>query len=457
MGDNESNPLDAFGPDLDIAPEEVESRISAQQSQTGATKIGGRVAHDSQDPSYIQRMEHFEGIPHQEMYEKAQDMKPGMMHQVGDIYVEIANKLSGGLLGAHLALNRAHSDGIEGEFAAAAADSAKRFYEQATDVQEVLHAVGRRLKAAAYGAEVVKASVPPASTSSGTGPPAPGSSAGPQELAGMLAGAAAPGDLAAQESAKEEQRQVAIGVMNSVYKPTYQPAGDGVPTYIPVQGPGDNPQSPPGTPGGPGSPGSPSGPAGNPTGGQPNGEQPEGGQPASEQPQGEQPGSQEDPTAPANANQNPSGQNPQQQGAPPGSPGDPSRNPTTPAGAPTGGPSSPGGPGSPSGPGSPGGAPPPPGRSIPGAPAAPGGPGAGNPAAAHAGAPGTGRAGMPGMMPPGGGQKGRDDESDRKTPDYLVGNREEELLGERPSTVPEALGSDAPSNRPSGVEGGDQR
>ncbi|MGK8500513.1 WXG100 family type VII secretion target [Nocardia asiatica] len=106
---------------------------------------------------------------------------------------------------------------------------------------------------------------------------------------------------------------------------------------------------------------------------------------------------------------------------------------TTPAGTPT--PHSPGStPGSPGSPGTP--SQPQPGRSVAGAPGMPSttmGPAA----AASASTAARGMSGMPGMMAPGARGGGKDDESEHKTPDYLITQENtDELLGEAPRTVP---------------------
>ncbi|MCP2319502.1 hypothetical protein APR12_004870 [Nocardia amikacinitolerans] len=114
--------------------------------------------------------------------------------------------------------------------------------------------------------------------------------------------------------------------------------------------------------------------------------------------------------------------------------------PTTPG---SGTPSSPGpGPGGPGpGPGNPNAATPGPGRSIPGTPAT-GAPGA--PAAARSSAPGAGRAGMPGMGGMGGARPGgKDDESSKGIPDYLINQENGEALTGLDSigkTVPPVIG-----------------
>ncbi|UAK29891.1 hypothetical protein K8O92_18000 [Nocardia asteroides] len=104
---------------------------------------------------------------------------------------------------------------------------------------------------------------------------------------------------------------------------------------------------------------------------------------------------------------------------------------TAPAGTPS--PHSPGTPGSPGSPGTPN--QPQPGRSVAGAPGMP--TTSMNHAAASAATAARGMSGMPGMMAPGARGGGKDDESEHKTPDYLITQENtDELLGEVPKTVP---------------------
>jgi uncharacterized protein YukE len=103
---------------------------------------------------------------------------------------------------------------------------------------------------------------------------------------------------------------------------------------------------------------------------------------------------------------------------------------TVPAGTPT--PHSPGSPGSPGTPGTTN--QPQPGRSIAGAP---GTPSTSVSPAAATNASVRGTSGTPGMMAPGARGGGKDDESEHKTPDYLITQENtDELLGEVPRTLP---------------------
>ncbi|MEU1983473.1 hypothetical protein [Nocardia sp. NPDC019395] len=443
MGDEKTPPpLGMFGPALGIDPGSVEDRLSGQQSLSGAQYFGSQLSHDGQDPAYITQMELFEGLSHEEIYAKVSEMTPGIMHSVADAYQSVANSLGGALFGSFLSIQRELSDGMDGQFADAANQASRAFFDQATDVQEVINAVGMRIHAAAYGAEVVKKSVPPPPTQ------APGGNTAvttgvvdPMKVAEVVVGATDPAAAAAFDTYKEDQRLAAVEVMNMAYKPTYQPAGDGVPTFVPVQVPGDQP-GPTGPNGTAGPSGTTSGPGSQTPGGEAPGENP------TEEQTPEAPGTEEPQTTTASTNEAPTSQQP---GTTPGNPaGDPPR--TTPSTT------TPGSPGTPAGtPGMPGGAPPQnqtPGKTVPGAPGGPPNSPSGGPAATSTAA-GTNRAmsGMPGMMGGGAGARKGEDDADHTVPDYLIQDREEELFGARPQLLDGVLGGDAPAAQPADDRG----
>lgn len=446
-GEQQPSQLGFFGPALGIDPSAVQARLTAQQVQSGAEHLGSQVSHGGRDPAYITEMEQFEGSSHEEIYDKVQDMNPVAMRQFADTYEAVAIALSGGLLGAYLSIQRELSDGMDGEFADAANQAARKFYDQATDVQEVIRAVGLRVEAAAYGAEVVRKSVPPPpAVSPGTNPAITTSIVDPAQIAQTVVGATDPAAAAALDRYKEEQRLVAVEAMNMAYKPTYQPAGDGVPTFVPVQGPGDGPG--PSVPGGT----STTGPDGTTTtSATPGGETPGSETPGENEAEGEgteTAGTEEDSqTTTAGTDGNPTTQQPNTTTT--GTPtGDPQR--TTPSTTTTGSPSvSTGNPA-----GMPGGTPQTqtPGKTVTGTP---GGPNTstGSPSAASTAAGSSrGMSGMPGMMSSGAGKRGEDDD-EHKTPDYLIQDREEELFGPRISALGGVLGADAPAAQPADDRG----
>ncbi len=91
------------------------------------------------------------------------------------------------------------------------------------------------------------------------------------------------------------------------------------------------------------------------------------------------------------------------------------------------------------------------GRSLAGNPMVAGVPAAAGAGGSGAAGSGAGRSGMPMMGAPGAGRgSGGENESDRKTPDYLVNEENaRELLGDEPRTIPGGvLGADIPAARP---------
>ncbi|WP_433196304.1 hypothetical protein ACQP1G_43885 [Nocardia sp. CA-107356] len=427
----------------DKKPNTAQPSTLSHTQQQGAQQTQQSISYDGADPTYITRMEQFEGITHEEIYRNAQAMSPGIMHQQADTWISIADTLSGGLLGAQLSIQKALTTGMEGKTADAALAAAQKFYQQASDVQEVISTCGHRIKAAAHAAEVVKASVPPtAASQSGTGSP---STMDPAQIiiAAVGAGLASSqdGDQVAYQRGVEALHRTAIDTMNNNYKPSYGPAGNGIPTFVPVQAPGGGPG---GDSGGTGGTGGPRTGGTNNGGGTGN----DGGQSTNEP-------SPSDPNATQTSGLDSNSTDAQQSSTNrtpetttnPGATTSTSPASTSPASTTTSSgtrPVSPGSttatPGGTSGPGSGS-----PGRSVSGLPV-----GASTAAAATSSASTsatTGRSGMPGMMSPGAGKKD-DTESNRKTPDYLIGDHEEELLGPQNPQVPQVIGDDAPATRP---------
>ncbi|MFI5719817.1 hypothetical protein [Nocardia sp. NPDC051750] len=441
MSDEDYPGIGAAGPGLSVDLGSVEDRIASQTSLSGAQHFGSQLSHDGQDPAYITQMELFEGLSHEEIYAKVSEMMPGVMHAVADTYKSIANSLGGALFGSLLSIQRELSDGMDGQFADAANQASRTFFDQATDVQEVLNSVGMRIHAAAYGAEVVKKSVPPPPTQTQAAGGNPAVSTGlvdPAKIAETVVSATDPAAAAAFDAYKEDQRLAAVEVMNLAYKPTYQPAGEGVPTFVPVQVPGDQP-----------GPGGPNGTTPNSTTPGPGTQTPTGENPGeneTEAPTQETPGTEEPQTTTASTNETPTSQQPSTTTGSPA--GDPQR--TTPSTT------TPGSPGMPAGtPGSPSGAPQgqTPGKTVPGAPSGTPNSPSGSPAGSTAAGTNRAMSGMPGMMGGGAGARRGEDDDEHKVPDYLIQDREEELFGARPQLLDGVLGGDAPAAQPADDRG----
>lgn len=447
---------------------------AARDSQGGAEREQLRVSHGSVDADYVQRLEHFEGWSHEEIYAAVREMNPGEMHAAAEAWVSIGNNLSGAAPRLHIELQNILTDGSAGHIAAAADRAAREFVQQVLDVAEIAHSTGHRMTAAAFGAEAVRKSVPPPP---GSGAADPNLSDTSTTFLGLLLGTTTPGDAQQAEAYREELYRLALAALEANYVPIYPPAGAGVPAFADIEIPsagmgfgdsGAGSGTPPGvftgsdavgrseassareasatsfrTPPEPSRPfaGSPAiGDHGDPTG----------------------PGGS---TSPAVSGQNsgPGTATASTGGGSGGSSGD-----TSPAAASTSTPSTPGtsspgshglptpfdSPGSRTNPSAPMGnsgnpsrtprVPGAPGLSYPGSPI--GKPSAPNQPATRARTPSPGAGYLPGMYAPGA-ASGTNAEGSHKAPTWLTWHRDEELLGTPPPAVPPVLGSEIPSAR----------
>ncbi|WP_156910627.1 hypothetical protein [Nocardia mangyaensis] len=420
----------------------VQAGLNGRQQQAGAEKQQDGLSHGGTDPAYIANMEAFEGFSHEEIYNAVQQMQPGVMQQFGDQWVSMSVEISGAVTGLMIQTARASSS-LQGAAASAGEAAGKRFVTEVSDVSTVLSAVGRRVKAAAFGSEAVKAAVPPPVSSSGV--TVSGDTAIPPVLE-MLVDVSTPGTAADTAREKEERRQQAITAMNTTYKPTYQPSGDNVPSFVAPTQPGAGGTN--GLGGGSGTSGSGSGGDGSDNGtGAGNGERNGG------EGDGTEAASNGDETATSSGSGDGS-----RTGGSQGQDGDTysastnpaattpaSTNPaaTTPGAGGSGGVGGSGGSGSGTG-GALGSGAPAAGRALPGAGqiAAT----AGTSGAAGGAVSGAARGmGMPGMGAPG--ARGKNDEqSEHAIPDYLR-RVQPELLGPDHDAVPGAIGADAPATR----------
>ncbi|MFF3567992.1 hypothetical protein [Nocardia jiangxiensis] len=382
--------------------------------------------NDTENP-YINDLENWAGKSHQEIYSGAQSLLPGMLQAHATHWNNIATNLGGGLFGSNLAVQNALAAGAKGQIANAATDAARTFFHQLTQIQDVITAVGARIRSAADAAEAVKLSVPAPSNAAAV--PAP-TSPGVAQV-GALIGVTAPSNVMSGGRSEDELHQTAIAAMKNNYDPVFAPAGTGVPTFVSISKPGSNNDQ---NPSGPAS----SGPSANANPASNNAQNPNNSQQKDSQ-QKDPSNSDQSQQSPSSANQGTSSSNTTPQSADASS-----SNPSASTGTAgyNGGMGSGGGLGGldsgTTGGGS-GGA----GQSIPGT-------GNGNAAAAAASTNGaakttsSGTSGMPGMGGAGA-RKSEDEEREHKTPDYLIMDREEELIGRLDPASGGALGADFPA------------
>lgn len=167
------------------------------------------------DPTYISSMEHFESMPHEEIYAKAQQIDAAEILRASITWLEVA-----GTLTTSFPLTRASADRVmnamewQGATADAAYASTRSYAASVDELAAIMGQVGARLSAVAAAAEATKIAVVP-----------PGDS-GPIGTIAKLLEAARVIDA---QVAQEAMRQEAVLAMNMIYKPAYTMAGTAVP------------------------------------------------------------------------------------------------------------------------------------------------------------------------------------------------------------------------------------
>ncbi|GAB2511723.1 hypothetical protein [Nocardia heshunensis] len=188
-----------------MEPEALRRR--ARMSQSGAEHEQSRVPGHDLDPDYIRALEHFPALSHQQIHDAVEAMNPGAMHRAADSWITIADSIFGALTTLHATIQTTLSEALSGEMAEAADHSARRFITEATTTAEITQSTGHRILAAAYGAEALRKTVPP---------PAPHAS----------------------PNAREELRQMALAALDANYTPIYPPSGAHIPAFFTVMTPG---------------------------------------------------------------------------------------------------------------------------------------------------------------------------------------------------------------------------
>ncbi|WP_165610179.1 hypothetical protein [Nocardia salmonicida] len=436
-------------------PEVLAANQGAATTRQRAGELAQSAANAAHDPEYIRNMEDFKNRPHQEIYDHAQQMQPGVIHASAETWKLIGSGMQFATIALSSKVRKSAASGWEGASADAMLTALDRYVAEMTGMQEIANGVGWRLESAALAAQAVKASVP--------APPSGTSSSSP-----TIPGLENPAVLVGSEQAASDSHQEAVWAMTNHYVPNYQPAGQGVPTFGAPTEPGDSANMP-ATLGNSGpSSGSP----------QSAGDQSPVGAPEqadrADEPSGENAGGNADEgssSGDANGDANGGGTSGTEESASSTDDGS-----TTAAGADTGAvagtpsagsPNSAGGvpgsgnpgssgvsgaPGSQSGSGVPGGPSgagvPIAGRAVAGSPAVPGSVGVGGGSAGGAGARATpGMSGMPGGASAGRRQGDQDGEH-KGVPEWMINQRNtDELLGPREPATPAVFGIDAGPTR----------
>ncbi|MCX4097449.1 hypothetical protein [Nocardia sp. alder85J] len=175
----------------------------------------GPIGSHGTDPEYISAMEHFEGIPHEQIYAGTQQIDATQILAASLVWLQAA-----GTVTTSMPITRTNADQVigsadwEGPAAEAALAGTRSFAASVDELAAVLGEVGARLGAVAAAAEAVKLAVAP-----------PGDS-GP---IGAIARALESVGVIDARMAQETLRQEAVLAMNMIYKPAYSTAGSHVP------------------------------------------------------------------------------------------------------------------------------------------------------------------------------------------------------------------------------------
>ncbi|WP_280257699.1 hypothetical protein [Nocardia abscessus] len=183
------------------------------------------------DPSFVQTIEHFEGMTHEQMYEAVHG--PGGMDAAGlrtlqrtwfESYSDLVNLSTFNSMG----LARIFGNGLwEGASGTAAQAASNRLSAAANQIGRVFDSVANRLDALAWSAEAVRAAVQP--------PPAAAPPLNPDnQVESILPGLINPEYDDQTRAAQEQARQAVIRALNSAYTPVFPPAGTDVPAYTSV-------------------------------------------------------------------------------------------------------------------------------------------------------------------------------------------------------------------------------
>lgn len=200
------------------------------------------------DPAYTTSDDHFEGMTHQEIYDNVHGLgglDPTGMRSMRETWRQCSAEIENLSVFNLMGINEIHHSGMwTGAAAAAGQSAAQQFSDVANETGQVFAAVGERVEAMAWAAEAVRAAVPPPVASAGT--PNPDS-----RQQSIVPGLINPQYLDETTAAQRRARDDAILAMNTIYTPSFPPAGASVPAY-PAGTQNPAPQRPDGVRTGPG-------------------------------------------------------------------------------------------------------------------------------------------------------------------------------------------------------------
>ncbi|WP_040830347.1 hypothetical protein [Nocardia jiangxiensis] len=208
---------------------------SAAQAKTQDSQLSSRGA--GTDPDYAKTDERFASMTHEQIYNAVHgrpDGSGGMdaagLHQMRQTWFEVGSDLENlstfNLLGMNNIFNHGLWQGTSGNAAQAASE---RVAQAANQIGQVFTAVSQRLDSLAWAAEAIKLAVQPPPAGAATATPNPDNSA-----QSILPGLINPAYADQLETQRKAAREAAVHAMETLYTPSYPPAGAGVPSYTDV-------------------------------------------------------------------------------------------------------------------------------------------------------------------------------------------------------------------------------
>ncbi|WP_187776292.1 hypothetical protein [Antrihabitans cavernicola] len=213
-------------PSLPFLPPSVAREVDASRAQEAAGRMADQrrlsdaALKGGVDPDYAPNAEFFESMSHQAIYDGAQKMQPGVLNDRGNTWHSVQSSLDGMLFGYRMEIAALVNGSWEGDGANAAQGAVDAFIASGQEASEVMGSVVSRLHQASSAAEAVRAAVP---VPEAVDPVA----MLPMALLNPPSAAA----VAEAQKRAEEARQEAIRAMNNIYKPTMIPVGNGVPSF----------------------------------------------------------------------------------------------------------------------------------------------------------------------------------------------------------------------------------
>ncbi|AHH20526.1 hypothetical protein NONO_c57480 [Nocardia nova SH22a] len=220
--------------DISLDPELAKKAEAAEFFQGSADDADRAAGNTGHDPDYITAdvLENFRSMPHSDILAGIESMTPGILHQHAQAWKEMADATMFNGMGLNAKVHKSIAAGWDGRSADAVTTATTHFTNAISEMHNVGQSVMARIETAAYGADVVKAQVPPLP------PPKP---------VPAVPGAESPRDAIDAVTTCSVEEQTARWAMVNHYVPSYQNAGQQVPMFLPPDIPDDDGVEPPST------------------------------------------------------------------------------------------------------------------------------------------------------------------------------------------------------------------